>query len=130
MKKVLIIGALLIVVIGSIFYIGINSKLKDFSKEVAQIEVSNIDMDRIDDGIYTGEFYMSDFVGAKVKVTVDNNEITKIEFLDHKYGKGRKAEVITEDVIEKQSLEVDAISGATGSSRVILKAIEDALVKN
>lgn len=31
-------------------------------------------------------------------------------------------------VVEAQSLQVDAVSGATYSSKVILKAIEDALV--
>ncbi|MDR0290385.1 MAG: FMN-binding protein [Treponema sp.] len=34
---------------------------------------------------------------------------------------------MTEEVINRQSLDVDAVSGATGSSKAILKAIEVAL---
>jgi uncharacterized protein with FMN-binding domain len=42
---------------------------------------------------------------------------------------GRPAEAITERVVAAQTTQVDAVSGATGSSRVILKAIENAVHK-
>jgi uncharacterized protein with FMN-binding domain len=48
----------------------------------------------------------------------------------HVNGQGKPAEVITEKVIETQSLQVDVVSGATYSSKVILKAIENALAKD
>lgn len=38
-----------------------------------------------------------------------------------------QAEAIANDVLDAQSLEVDAISGATLTSDTVLKAIEDAL---
>ena len=38
-----------------------------------------------------------------------------------------KAEKIVNDVISEQSSEVDAVSGATVSSKCIIKAIENAL---
>ena len=47
--------------------------------------------------------------------------------LEHKNGQGTPAEVIPEKVVETQTLEVDIVSGATYSSKVILKAIENAL---
>jgi len=37
------------------------------------------------------------------------------------------AELITDMVIDSQSLKVDVVSGATYSSKIILKAIENAL---
>ncbi len=40
-----------------------------------------------------------------------------------------KAEKIPDKVLEEQSLQVDIVSGATFSSKVILKAVEDALNK-
>jgi uncharacterized protein with FMN-binding domain len=43
-------------------------------------------------------------------------------------GKGKPAEVIPQKVMDAQSLQVDTISGVTSSSKVILKAIEKALV--
>jgi len=47
--------------------------------------------------------------------------------LEHDNGKGGKAEKIVDDVIKAQSLNVDVVSGATVSSKVILKAGEMAL---
>lgn len=40
---------------------------------------------------------------------------------------GSAAEVITDTVVQHQSVEIDAISGATMSSKTILKAVENAL---
>ena len=42
---------------------------------------------------------------------------------------GNKAETIVDDVVDKQTLDVDTVSGATVSSKVILKSIENALLK-
>ena len=52
---------------------------------------------------------------------------TKEQLLEHQTGLGGKAEAIIDQVIQNQSLEVDAVSGATTSSKTILKAIENAL---
>jgi len=50
--------------------------------------------------------------------------------IEHFNGRGEKAEAIIPRVIEAQSLDVDVVSGATGSSKAILKAIEDAFAEN
>lgn len=81
------------------------------------------------DGIYRGEY---DLLKTPVKVTLDvsmqNAKITGIEIIKHICSPiGKKAEKITDQIIEKQSLQIDAVSGATGSSKAILKAVEDAL---
>ncbi|TYB94365.1 MAG: FMN-binding protein, partial [Kosmotoga sp.] len=52
-----------------------------------------------------------------------------IELIEHNHGRGEAAEVIPEKVVEAQSLKVDIITSATYSSKVILKAIENALLK-
>ncbi|MBD8046512.1 MAG: FMN-binding protein [Clostridium argentinense] len=52
-------------------------------------------------------------------------ENIKIE--EHDCGLGKKAEKITEEIEKMQSLQVDEISGATLSSKVILKAVETAI---
>ncbi|WP_353955500.1 FMN-binding protein [uncultured Clostridium sp.] len=46
---------------------------------------------------------------------------------EHDCGLGKKAEKITEEIEKMQSLQVDEISGATLSSKVILKAVETAI---
>lgn len=126
-KKALIIIIILILGVSAIFFIGLQSMLNKFSKEVSKIKINDINLSAIHDGVYTGEYYVNDSVGATVKVTVQNNKITRIDFIEHKHGRGQKAEVITNKVIKEQSLNVDTISGATGSSKIILKAIENAL---
>lgn len=127
LKRVIITGIIIILGLATIFIIGLSIKLHEFSKEISQIEIENIDVSTIEDGEYIGEYYLSESVGAKVEVTVNNNEIVNIDFIEHKCARGKKAEAITINVIDSQSLDVDAISGATGSSTVILKAIENAL---
>ena len=60
-------------------------------------------------------------------VTVNSHRITEIDIIRHDGGRGKDAESITKSVVEYQSLQVDSVAGATYSSRVILRAIEDAL---
>ena len=75
---------------------------------------------------YVGE-YDVDFIYAKVEVTVPNGEITNINILEHRHERGKTAEVITDRIVDEQKTDVDAISGATNSSTVIKKAVENAL---
>ena len=67
------------------------------------------------------------FIYAKVEVTVQNGEITNINILEHRHERGKAAEVITDSIVDEQKIDVDAISGATNSSIVIKKAVENAL---
>ncbi|WP_367270567.1 FMN-binding protein [uncultured Clostridium sp.] len=60
-------------------------------------------------------------------MTVNNNKIEDIELLNHKNERGKPAEIIVNEVIKEQKITVDTVSGATNSSKVILKAIENAL---
>jgi uncharacterized protein with FMN-binding domain len=67
-------------------------------------------------------------VEATVDVTVKDTVITNITIVEHNCSPiGKPAEAITQRIIEKQSLGVDAVSGATASSKAILKAVEEAL---
>ena len=68
-----------------------------------------------------------DFVYAKVEVTVQNGVITNIDILEHKNERGKAAEIVTDRIIAEQKTDVDAVSGATNSSTVIKKAVENAL---
>ena len=63
----------------------------------------------------------------KAAVTVSRGVITDIELLEHKNGRGAPAETIINDILRRQDVNVDAVSGATNSSRVIMKAVENAL---
>jgi len=81
------------------------------------------------DGIYRGKYDVSKTpISVVLDVNVSNGSITQISIIEHNCSPfGKKAEVITEVIINEQSLSVDTISGATVSSKGILMAIENAL---
>lgn len=121
-KKILIIllCTILFVLIGASLY------LKRLVNDVNSITVSNLNMANITDGIYVGKYSITP-VYVEVEVTVTEHKITNIKIIEHENGLGGKVEKIVDDVISRQSLEVDAVSEATVSSKCIIKAIENAL---
>ncbi|WP_315066683.1 FMN-binding protein [uncultured Clostridium sp.] len=125
-KKIVIIAICIAALSGGIFGINYLISLYNYKKIVSEIDIKSVDLSNVHDGTYTGSCDAI-FVGAEVEVTVKDKKITDIRLLNHKTEKGKPAEVIVDDVKKKQSLQVDAISGATNSSKVILKAIENAL---
>jgi uncharacterized protein with FMN-binding domain len=90
--------------------------------------VNTPDIASLPDGTYRGS-YDAGLVKATVDVLIAGGHIEKVTIVEHRNGMGSSAEVIVNDVVERQSLEVDAVSGATRSSKVILKAIEIALTR-
>lgn len=122
---IIILIIIVIVLVGSGGKIYLESNLKN----VANAEITQMDLSKTKDGIYSGSYNVFPIM-VEVKVTINNHAITKIELVKHVNGQGKPAEVITEKVIETQSLQVDVASGATYSSKVILKAIENALAKD
>lgn len=111
---------------GLIFMAVYLKSVADYKKAVKETAISEIDISNIPDGVYVGE-YDVDFIYAKVEVTVQNKVITSIDILEHKNGRGKPAEIVADRIIEEQKIEVDAVSGATNSSTVIKKAVENAL---
>lgn len=125
MKKVLVIIVVALALIIGGGRLGIHIMSRNLAQRVT---VNNVEIANLADGEYTGTFTENPLV-VEVKVYIENGRITDIEILKHEHGMGQKGEKIVLDVMEKQTLEVDTISGATASSKVILKAIEDALTK-
>jgi uncharacterized protein with FMN-binding domain len=81
------------------------------------------------DGIYRGNYDLSGTpVNVILDVTVKNHNIMDIAIVKHFCSPiGKKAEKIIGQIIEIQDLDIDVISGATASSKSILKAVENAL---
>jgi uncharacterized protein with FMN-binding domain len=130
MKRKHIIILLIVLVAAAGIFIGVRSMLKSTEENLESLknmEIADIDLAAIADGVYAGS-YSSFPVSAEVSVTVKDHVITGIELLKHDNGQGAPAEVIPGKVVESQTLRIDSVSGATYSSRVILKAIENALL--
>lgn len=121
-KKVLLITFIVIL------FLFITGKIVmgNMVKNVKNISVSMPDLSNIQDGNYIGEYSITP-VHVKVEVSVNNHQITDISILQHDNGLGSTAESIVNDIVEEQSLDIDAVSGATVSSKCILKAVENAI---
>jgi uncharacterized protein with FMN-binding domain len=94
----------------------------------ADFPIETPDLQKVGDGTYIGE-YKAGPVRVKASVAVTNHSIAEVKILEHDNGLGKKAEAITNSILQKQSLNVDVVSGATLSSKVILKAVEIGLSK-
>lgn len=98
----------------------------NYQKKIKEIHIQNIDVSEVEDGTYTGE-YDAGYIYAKVEVTVADGKITELRILEHDNERGEKAEIITEKMLEEQKIDVDAVTGATNSSKVIKMAVQNAL---
>jgi len=92
------------------------------------IEIGSPDLSRVRDGTWQG-YYDGGLVKVEVEVVTAARRIESVDILKHDCGTGKPAERIVEDIVAKQSLDVDSVSGATHSSKCILKATEIALEK-
>ncbi len=125
-KKIFMLTTLLLFLVVLIFTAVYLKSVADYKKTVKETTFSDIDIGNIPDGTYIGEYDVN-FIYARVEVTVRDGAITNIDILEHKNERGKAAEIVTDRIIAEQKTDVDAVSGATNSSTVIKKAVENAL---
>ena len=98
----------------------------DYKAKVNALTFDEIDLSQAADGVYEGQCDTG-VVRARVQVTVRDHRLESIELLEHENGKGAPAEVILGRMLQHQTTAVDTVSGATCSSKVLRKAVENAL---
>lgn len=127
MKKLkIIIGVLFLVILSAVgaFMLRYNQMAKTLTEEYTKIE--NIDLNKLADGVYPGVF--GDFlVSVNLEVTVKDHRITGINIKEQNCGPGYEARDTVNRIIRDQSAKVDAVAGATGSSKCIMIAVHKAL---
>jgi len=127
MKKILTIIAVFIIVLA----IAIGAFALRFKKmaKVVQTEyakITEIDLNALSNGIYNGSF--GDFlVFVDLSVTIKDHRITDISIKHQKCGKGYDGKETLKKILQLQSVKVDAVTGATGSSKSIMIAAYRAL---
>lgn len=126
MKKIIKVLGIIVVSIIILFcfmFIIVGMRCKTAMEKQVNIQV---DMNQVKDGSYFGS---SDggMVKVEVEVTVENHKITKIDLLKHENGKGQPAEATLDEMIKANTDDVDAVSGATCSSKTIRNAVNKAL---
>jgi uncharacterized protein with FMN-binding domain len=126
-KKVLIglgIFVLVIIVFGVVFFL----RARQMVKVIDSTVIEEVDLAQIEDGVYSGEF--GDFlVNVKLEVTVREHQIADIKIIEQRCGPGYEALETIDRIIESQSPEVDVVTGATGSSKSIMIAVQRALTE-
>lgn len=123
----LIIG--LTILSASILLFNYINKISIYQDAVKNISYQSIDLSSIPDGDYIGECDV-EIIYAKVVVTMTNGRIAEIKLLEHRQERGSNAEiVVVNNIIKEQRIDVDTVAKATNSSKVIKKAVENALVK-
>jgi uncharacterized protein with FMN-binding domain len=117
-----IVLAILVIGLGGFIYA--TQSMSKYRKMV----INDIDLSKLKDGVYQGSF-----TGGRWKnelaVTVKDHTITDIKMVKASDWSGMNAlgEKVFQLVKEKQSLQIDTVSGATVNTKAILKSIENAL---
>ncbi|MBL8027765.1 MAG: FMN-binding protein [Fibrobacteres bacterium] len=128
MWKKVIIG--FVAVMALVLTLGLVFGMKGM-KEVREYQIPQIDLSAVADGEYMGD-YTNGRWGLSVKVIIRDHVVTDIQIVDKKKSNVSKslADKINKKIFESKSVNVDAESGATVSSKAYLIAISKALQKN
>lgn len=93
------------------------------------LEISPVTPAALGDGVYNG-FYSAGRWTNEVAVTVADGKISNIQIVrDVRFADSGTADEVFRRVLEAQNTAVDAVAGATVTSKAYLKAIENALHK-
>lgn len=124
MKKKLLVVLGVVVAVLVFAFIGITNGLS----EGAAVTLDGVNLSSVPDGDYTGTYDFKRWTNTVI-VHVKDHRITGIEIQDDVGAAGItncSAEIFSR-VVNIQDTKVDAVSGATVTSKAYLKAIENAL---
>lgn len=97
------------------------------SRAAKAVEIKEIPLNQVTDGIHRGQAAL-DPVKIEVEVVVNDHRLEDIKILKHENGLGGRAEEpVIAAMLEKQTNRVDVVTGASLSSKAIMKAVENAL---
>lgn len=97
---------------------------------IRALTIEDQDLSSLHDGTYTGDYTYRGFTYT-VRVTTLSNRIKSIEIVSNRTSKHAKlAEGVIQNVLNKGNVDVDVVAGATISSKVLLKALEQAIACN
>lgn len=94
-----------------------------------KLQINDVNLSSVKDGTYDGK-YSAGRWSNEVKVTVNDHKITGIEIVkDASFIPPDFSKNLINNIIEKQKINVDAVSGATVTTKAYEKSIENALSK-
>lgn len=87
-------------------------------------------------GTFTGDVADAYYGPLQVKITIDNQKITDVIFLQYPNDRGRSIEInnyamplLKQEEIQNQNAQVDVVSGASQTSRAFQESLQSALNK-
>lgn len=127
MKKIFKLG--LVIIIFLVFTVGgLFFYLTRGLDAVSQQVTTDVNLSLLADGVYLGK-YDGGRWSNQIEVEIKNQQIKKITIVkDVMFSKPEVIEQLFKRVIERQSLHVDVVSGATVTSKAYLKSMEMALI--
>lgn len=116
-----IIVIFVLIVAGGMFYItrGLDSG--------SRLNIESIKLSSVEDGSYNGRYEGGRWTN-EVKVTVKDHKIISIDVMkDVTFAKPELTQQLFNSIIQRQSNNIEVVSGATVTSKAYLKSIENAL---
>lgn len=124
LKIILIILGVVLVLAAVMFFFMMNGMNK-----LRKMKIKDIDMSQVADGDYTGSCNIGRWA-VTLKVTVKNHQIVDVQEVKKMLTDLPEInQKIIEELKDKQSLQLDAVSGASVNTKAYLKAVENALEK-
>ena len=127
-RYIVLLVLVLLIVAGSIMMWVFTQRAQQGLEQLSAMTITDPDLTQLSDGVYRGE-YAAFPVKVVVDVTVRDHSITDITLIEHRQGQGKDAEALVPRIVQEQRVTLNVVSGATYSSLVILKAVENALHK-
>lgn len=124
-KALLVIACIIGIAVGGVRLV----MDKQVRKMATQLDaVAAVAPEQVADGTYEGAAE-TPLVKVTVEVTVQAHKLKDIQLLRHENGQGAPAEAMIPDILNRNTSEVDTVSGATLSSKAIRAAVRDALAE-
>ena len=131
------LGIVLLLALFGLVMAGLDASAR---REIAEMEIGQVDFGSLSDGTYTGVYTggKSHMRDVSLEVTVQNGTVTSVTILSGavdqngnpvELNNGVSAQEFLNRALEAQTLEIDAVSGATLTSKALLKALENALLQ-
>lgn len=92
------------------------------------MQIAGVDLGKIEDGTYNGSFHKGRWA-FDVAVTVKDHKIAAIRPLNKVQVWGDLVDKVTAKIVETQTPRIDAVSGASVTTKALAKAVENALSK-
>lgn len=128
-------GRVVLLVVVGVFALGMGGMLlaaEPGLREARELVIADVDFASLRDGSYQGAYQgvKDSLRDTTVQVTVASGRVTGIQVTGGAMANEPSLRLLgglLDRVVQAQSLQVDVVSGATVSSQVLLKAVENAL---